>query len=612
MVQLGLQHQDQGARCFELLAAKADQFRLRGALHRWKLKSHVNLNQFQSLEESSQAALEDMQLSRSERIQVAREVWTAALALQSRESAIAMRLRTRAIASLARQMQAGVIREYLELDTSNDSQRGFASLVDDPFVAAWVQGYLAWDQSFRENQISNAKQAIASLERAKQLVTTSTNELDQELNHYLLFQAKFSANASAVVPVEWIEQLNDLSANLDRLGRADLGESAGWLCVRAAVRISQQRDDTAFVFGQVSRFLATYPESNRVPTAKLLRAKFANQTLPYEQALANYQRLRKDARLEIQADMEIARLKFHRWDRNKTPETWLSFAEAYRRLVKSESVSLEVAVEAKLLMFQAKIREPDVDIAQLQAWFANEVQAKFDELSQDASRGNGLAAELLKCRCQLMLADQQYEQALQIQRRLATEYPASQGYKVATALLAAQVEQQYASNAETDDKPDVGKKISLPQAIQLFEQMVQTTGASDDQLRRNVNARVALFRLANLRLQNQQLVQANKIANRLVKLFPKRMDYRRFLAQASQQAGQTEQAIDHWKRIVDSAPPGTAAWYEARLEMTACLLKANRKDAAKTWLRQTQVLSPDFPDVWQQRYDDLSNRLGDD
>ncbi len=74
-------------------------------------------------------------------------------------------------------------------------------------------------------------------------------------------------------------------------------------------------------------------------------------------------------------------------------------------------------------------------------------------------------------------------------------------------------------------------------------------------------------------------------------------------------AGDTNAALDAWRRLVASMPPEDPAWYEARYQSLR-LLSSSDPGAARSALDQHKLLHPDFgPAPWGQKLRDLDSTL---
>lgn len=146
--------------------------------------------------------------------------------------------------------------------------------------------------------------------------------------------------------------------------------------------------------------------------------------------------------------------------------------------------------------------------------------------------------------------------------------------------------------------------------LQVYKRLVNRLGASPATLANNKNARVAASRYASHLLAANQPAPAVQQLENLVQAFPKNTQYLRRAGLAAFQAGQHEQALEHWRKLVRGLPKTGPEWYEAKYYQIASLARTDRA-AAQRSLKQFKLLYPTLGGkTWQPRFAALSKQLG--
>ena len=603
MTQLGLNHPDQSAHCFSVYQKQIEHAEGAGALHRWKLQSRLNLDHFSELEGLAKEALRDTSLSQLERVKVSMEIWKAALAVHERASSVGQSLRSCAAVGLARELQVNQIRKQIGLEKAINRASTPETLFQDPFVARWVSGYLLFDRAMSEESTEETSKALSQLENASQCSTSETPELDRAIVEYLTLQLHLLDATTTEEPGGKIRQLETLSARFARLDRFDLAESSHWFAIGAAVNSGQIND---MAVQMVSRFLINYPDSPNVNAARLLQAKLVTQDLPVEKAIDRFKRLASEPNLYGDSMLQIARLQLKQWNADQSETSWKRFRKHHREIFVQPRLIDRVRIEADLLMADALIQNRQSTPLSIQTWLDQRVEKSISELDDQKTANSVWMPELLSRRCQAALRNRDLVAALRFQEVLYQNHPETNAYKTATMRLLTHLDQSVFKDEKNSEHTEVVDPVRL---AGLYQQLIKLTGTTDDRLKNDVNARVACVRLATLNYKIKRFKESSELLERLVKLFPKRKDYRRLWGQSLQALKRHQQALTQWRLVATSSKAGTFGWYESRLNVIQCLLELEERASAAKLLKQFKLLSPEPPEAWRKLVRDLSSEL---
>ncbi|MEL7497930.1 MAG: hypothetical protein AAFN77_09995 [Planctomycetota bacterium] len=619
MCQRGLNHPDQSEHCFSLLDQEAGGTGFAGSLHRWKLNARVYVNDFSGLDQLLNDASEDQRLTQLDRTKYWSEVWRASLSVRQRAQRVALKLRQAAINGLAREFQAVTIREMIESESIPSEQPVF-ELVKNPFLAHWVQGYLDWESASLLNDDAATEKRVRArqhLQTAVEIANEQVAEIDQMICRFLLLQVQLADANDVAAWQSAARSLESLASQFGEKDRLELAAFAQWLSANALAKASQFRNDVNVnAVAAIDRLRRRYPGSPFEDRAELLKLELIARQLTDAQAIRHYQQVAPDSPNAVPAAIEIVKYRLRQWnallrkgnlneeDRQELQRRWQAFEEGVR---KSRSIPSVDKVQLAMINLQAAaglLRRPSSTRDEIDS-LLDRIRDDLTLLSQESEYDQQYQALLAQWhfhQCDAAIRFDDFETAKTSQAWLFQHDQGSGLHRSATIELAHWIDEQYGSGA---------RSVSLDQAVDIFGELVELLGDSDEVLQQSSNARVAYFRLAQLYKRRGESNTAGEMVTRLVGLFPKRKDYRKLFAQTLQGAGDVGGAYQQWKMLAAAETAGTDAWYEAKIGAIQSLMAGGKTDDARKLLDQTKRLSPTIPERWQSLFDRLDRRLSD-
>lgn len=601
MVQRSLDRVEASKKCFAMVLRQAENV---DAVYLWRFNSRIYINDYVGIDELIGQFVADRRVSRAGRARFWLALADAARAIEGRARKVSRSLRREAIAGLATEFQASALRELIE---ENPKQWGS---VEDPFLQNWVNGYLLFDalevtarsaeyQAVEEKLNAALKQVADSGDAAKK----SRRVAEVLACRFVLAQIKLAQNQLPAATTELLRLSEDWAAS-----NRQYAMQAHWLAIGAIAKQSRlDRFRSVDAIQEIDRFRRRFPGSSFDSQAELLRMKLVSVNLTAGQAIERWESLPAGHIHANEGKLEIARMRLSQWLETKANDAqrdrrWSEFRAAIAGA--AESTKNDLPVLEKVLLLQAKamaINEgSDLDELKLALVAARE------QLEQ-RNQGNGLAAaELASYEVMAGLRADDLDAAQKALSWLDDNAPQSRFRRNSLISVTRAVDKK----ASAEDDPALKR-----QAVKLFEALIAIysdgeVAVSDARLLESANARVAHTRLAFWYLQTERADLALTLAQRLVKLFPKRTTYVRLLAQSLMATGDYKTATRHWRALSSAATAGSDAWWEAKLGVVAGLSQSGNVESAKQLIRQTELLSPDIPVAVRASWNAMASKLG--
>lgn len=624
MCQRGLEHPDQSEHCFQLIRSSTNDPSTIDLVSRWKLNSRIYINDLVGLDPLIETMINDKQISKSGRARFWMEVWSGAKSLDGRVPLVAQRLRHAATTGLARELQANRLVELMQDENGFDTEP--ATLISDPYILAWVRGYLAFDAATRGPQETQAKSfEVAKIELNKALGLLIQNptgpKIDQLIIRFLCLQTELGLHQSiSIAP-----QLLELADEFERQKHRELAAYSQWLAIGALSEASRSEHSRSVVaIREIDQLTRRFPNSPYHRQAEFLRAKLVNLNLPHDQAINRLSQFSVDHPSNIAAKLEIVRHSYLQWqsahrrgNQDLEETSWEQLTSAVEAVLTAESADEGDRMDARLRLAGAKVLRSastqDDIIATLDS-IGDTLEGSLDDsttakLQSDlASRSQAFAKELRLHRFHAALRFSDYQAAQTHMAWLGAHANGSPSHRSAVIEMARSLDERITGLGKTKSN-DTERQSLLNRAQSVFSELVDLLGIADNDLSNSSNARVAFARLAELKLELGQAEQSAAMASRLVEMFPKRKNYRLVLARSLQQSKQMEAALPHWRLLTSAAAAGSQEWYESKLAIVECMHAGGETESASKLLKQTLLLSPEIPAQWQNRVSELQAEI---
>lgn len=624
MCQRGLEHPDQSKHCFQLIQSATTNQSTIDLVARWQLNSRIYINDLVGLDQLIENIINDKQISKSGRARFWMEAWNGAKSLNGRVPLVAQQLRHAAATGLARELQANRLVELMKDENGFDTEP--AILISDPYILAWVRGYLAFDAATRGPQETQAKHfEVANIQLNKALgllIQKPTGpKIDKLIIRFLCLQTELGLHQSTSTAPQFLELANDF----ERLKHHELAAYSQWLAIGALSEASRSEHSRSVVaIREIDQLARRFPNSPYARQAEFLRAKLVNLNLPHDQAISRLSQFSANHPSNVAAKLEIVRHCYLQWqsahrrgDRELEESSWKQLTTAVETVLTAESADDADRIAARMRLAGAKVMRSvstkDDIIATLDS-IGDTLETSLDGSTQAnlqssmASRSQAFAKELRLHRFHAALRFSDYQEAQTHMAWLSENANGSPSHRSAVIEMARVLDELITGSGKTNSD-NTERQSLLKRGQSVFSELVGLVGKTENDLSNSSNARVAFARLAELKLELGQAEQSAAMASRLVEIFPKRKNYRLVLARSLLQSKQMEAALPHWRLLTSAAVAGSEEWYESKLAIVECMLAGGETESASKLLKQTLLLSPEIPAQWQHRVSELQAKI---
>ncbi len=138
----------------------------------------------------------------------------------------------------------------------------------------------------------------------------------------------------------------------------------------------------------------------------------------------------------------------------------------------------------------------------------------------------------------------------------------------------------------------------------VYRRLVEVLGTDQETLKTQKNARIASVNFAKYAAAVGKFDEAADAIGRVLQTDPKNKRYLKLAAESSFQAGQNEQAVQHFRTLVRGLPANTDEWYEAKYYQIAALMRSE-PEKGKQVLKQFQLMHRDLGAPWEAKFQQL-------
>ena len=602
--QRALNHPDQSRYCFELIGDHAVSQRTRDLRYVWELNSRVYLDEVSDALELAQAVESSAsqrklrQLTTSGRTAFALEVLNSSVSMKSRVPIVAEKMRNLGMLSLARQAKVNALREFVDQNSLK---------LDSPgFTTSWIKGLLSFGEFEAGDRLALVR-AADSLNSAKAAASALTTQSDIDRCDFLLSKILFHEKKFDVAA----EALLESSKRLEPSSR-ELSAEAQWLAIRSLSQLSQSNSRNLIKANRaIDSLLRRFPGSTYAKRAEFEKVRINIANLPVDQAVERLGRFNPNNSNYPLARHEIVRFKYQDWlDGSSNSEAreiaFKSLAQAENDYLSLDSTSAESRLKVRLLVIDVILRSlPTQSKSEAESRLA-EVERRLAQAEQLVVSAGPLDMSVLQefkyYTFWLASAKKDQEGATVAANWLAKNAKGSRFERSALIQLAQLADDELRSQEHPTQE-------QILETAQIYDRL-STLLLSSQGGGNSVNTRVALLRLAELKLQAGAIKEAVEVTQTLNRAFPNHKTILRQLAISFMASDQHAEAMPIWKKLILGVDSGSDFWFESKYNLALCLRKTGALDEAKELHSQTIRLSPHIPAKWEQPFAELASDLG--
>lgn len=572
--------------CFELARKDKNTKNIGKLIEVWQLKGLAYSNQIEKA-----SALIGQKLD-EESAQVSSAFWVATIengaVFKAKAPQLAREMIRKGLTGLARQRQSNLIADTM--DELNLRLQG------NDFTTLWISGLLDFSEAELTSDRNKFESAKIRLAQAISAANNETNKHDIARCKFLLATIRFRNREYDAVETMYAS-IADALRHVDRATAAQ----ATWRRAQSLIEVSRKDSRRASqAFAVMDQFVREFPESPMVRRVEFEKLRLNIQPLPDDEAVRQLRRIEPNSAHYLEARYEMVQRQYRSWsDANKRnrPEDILlkSLIETEDEYFASLNASGPRRLRLRLLVIDALLRQDPVPLSPLTERL--ELAEQIAESNRTTQEELYLEYRFLRFRY-LQTADPSLaiDEAKWVKRN-AIGKPYEQ---TALIFLASKFNEQF-SNSELD-RPE------LIEGIRIYQRLVEINGDEPEKLKSSTNARVASVRLGELYSQMENWINADAIYSKLVKSFPNNPGYLASSARAKMNLGNKGVALPIWRKLSLGVDAGTELWYESKFQLAVCVAENDRESAAKL-TKQTLNLSPEMPQEWAKKYNDLQVKL---
>jgi len=377
-----------------------------------------------------------------------------------------------------------------------------------------------------------------------------------------------------------------------------------WIRVQSLMEISRINPRrTIDAFAAIEHLQSRFPSSSFAGHADFERLRLSVRDMPPKLALQRLVEIDATHPKFAAAQLEIIKCQFRLWQELNSTDSDAAQLELRRlgefvdRYSQAENASIEDRIGALLIANEAL----------LQSGNENELAKRLDQC-------DSLLTQLEPARAATVKRQVMYQQFLAAKKfrhldratdtaRWLVNQTADTPFEPAALMYLAKD-----SDRIFDAAGELERGQLLPDLMVTYQRLSAVLGNDDQALRGSRNSRVVAARLADLHFFAGQYEKAQTLNQKLLALFPDERSHALLAARIYSKLGNTQAALEQWRKLALGVQPGTDIWFEAKYELIQCLTKSD-VDAAKKVFRQTTLLAEDIPDPWKARFDELKTLL---
>ncbi len=484
------------------------------------------------------------------------------------------------------------MRQFETLDRLIEKLEVETLLGADHFTLAWLRGrrqYLAAEQSKSPDDF---RAAAATLSAALSQPEAGSSLAAAGQARYYLGWCRFRLNELSAAGRAFQE-----SATALRTAAPDLAVQAAWMHATCLVTLAaKDQSQISPAIAALQNFRQDFPASEHAPRAELLITRLRHSRASPAEAIRELAAIPPGDPNYPAAQYEIVQLQHQLWSQVKSePAKAASLAvellrAADRFLAAAGAGDDERRLKASLLAIDVLLAGSSPDFARV---------ARLLVASADAAgRADPRSPAAVEYQYRRLQAAQRSgdEQAAREAAGAIARHGGGTPYELPALVIVARAADAAVASAAEGERP-----AKQDEAAQVYERLVALLGDSPAVLAENKNALAASSKLAQYDEERGRWRQAAERLNRLVTALPKDRRLLRRGGVASFQAGDHAAALDHWRTLLAGVESGSDEWLEAKYYQLACLRQLD-PPAAKKVYDQFQLLYPNVPEAWQEKF----------
>lgn len=347
----------------------------------------------------------------------------------------------------------------------------------------------------------------------------------------------------------------------------------------------------------LQRLQRTYPDHPYAQRAERELARLAQQHDP--EALARHlESVPATDPNYAQARYELCLLRHRLWGDRKRAGAGAGAAltalqQAADAFLKSAAATRDATrcLKCSLLVADAALQSdpPESDMARA-------ALERAERWTRDMPSDSSLLAEYHYRRLQLATAAGD-QAARGVHAQWLSDQAAGSPYELPALMIVANARDQEAADGGTP---------AVEQCYTLYQRIVRLLETGDGAPSRNLA--LARSRLAYYASRSGRHDEAAAILDQLLATQPGERQWVRRAGEAYAAAGNHQQALIHWRTLLQGLPKGSESWYEAKFQQLQSLAQVDRDQARKVY-QQFALLYPDLGgDAWRDKFVALTRR----
>jgi len=414
------------------------------------------------------------------------------------------------------------------------------------------------------------------------------------------------------------ERLTSAAERLDDPARAAQARLAAVRAAQAAVERSAGEEDVQERWRALARrFLDLHP-GHEAAGSVLIRLAEVSEGGDPEEALATLLRVPRTDPAWESARRRAARLLYRMWReaperrRSWSASRYVEVAEPLLMLDVGPAMRGDEQARARALVRGRRLLGATLSVTSVDPSGAARLLETVRALVEATDgRSASVEAELSYRAAQIALLQGDSGRAAALVERVV-ESDAQGGFaEAAKRLLFAHAVDRWREAARTRaPAPRVAERARsvVEQGVRLMER--RRTGGAGVSLATLASTAEAAYDLWRIEGDASARTLSIALHRRLLEREPGARTALRRLGILSRAAGDSTTALEAWRTLLAGLPPGSKAWWEARVETLEILAEVD-PDAARTALGQHDVLRPDeAPGEWRARMETLRRTLG--
>lgn len=580
-------------RVFRILAESSAPQVVQASVPFWRLLASLNSNQLERTEQIAEEYVKSIQGSAT---QDQTRMFVALIRYKESPPPKVTppdSFRTLGLEGLVRLRQFKLARELIE-------QYSFDVPENDDFYMLWLRGNLAFTRGEETGNITNYQQATELFEEA---LATPQAEADLRSSghcHYQLGWSRFFSNDFETA-ADAFERATLLLENID----PETAANAAWKKYECFQKLSSSEARfQVLAMESLRTLIVSFPGTRLAKSAEYHLARLERSRVSLEESIASLESVAPTSSGYVSARYELCLLYHRQWnnalmDDEATDAPLAALQEAirtYQDAARNETAVRRVKVDLLMVDVGLRSNPPDLELARD---YLDRIQAGAERLPVT----NTVAAEYHYQRFQLARREDRQADA-EAEAEWLIDYAPDSIYVESALVLVARSTDRELTSATGDQRAAL-----LQRSHRIYEQLTQLLGTDPTTLNENKNARVALYRLANLELEMGRPTDAAQRFERLLTLNDKSEVYLRAAGLAWFDAKQYQKSLDYWRTLSNGLGRGTERWFESRYYVIQCLERLDA-DEARSVLSQFRLLYPaPKAEGWEQRFQALETRL---